>query len=169
MGQVGRFCRSSTSPRIGSKRPLSSRATINPNVRPRIAKYGSLGAHRRLPPVIILLLIRELAKHLEGTPLIAVCANPGFCKSALRRNLSSGVQALSQLAEMTVGRTTEEGSRMLVWSAVGNVGREDELRGAYVNLCKVDEPSDFIVSEIGQEVQKRVWVCGTRCLCVIRD
>ena len=100
--------------------------------------------------------------------MIAVCANPGFCKSALRRNLSSGVQALSQLAEMTVGRTTEEGSRMLVWSAVGNTGREDELRGAYVNLCKVDEPSDFTISTIGQEVQKRIWVCETYHVCAPR-
>ncbi|VDB90987.1 unnamed protein product [Peniophora sp. CBMAI 1063] len=107
--------------------------------------------------LIILLLVRELAKHLENTPLIPVCANPGFCVSALRRNLSSAVQVASRLAEKVIARSTEEGSRMVVWSAVGNAGREDELRGAYVNLCKVDEPSNFVVSDVGQEVQKRVW------------
>ncbi|VDB90977.1 unnamed protein product [Peniophora sp. CBMAI 1063] len=107
--------------------------------------------------LLTLLLVRELAKRLEHTPIIAVVVNPGYCVSALRRNLPTGRQRVARFMEMAVGRSTEEGSRMLVWSAVGNEGREDELRGAYVNICKVDEPSDFVISEVGQEVQKRVW------------
>ena len=60
--------------------------------------------------------------------------------------------------EIIIGRSTEEGSRMLVWAGVGNNGREDELRGAYVNLCRIEEPSDFVISKVGQDVQKRLWV-----------
>lgn len=112
-------------------------------------------------PVLILLLVRELSKRLAHTPLISVCVNPGYCVSALRRNLPAGSQRAARLMEIVVGRSTEEGSRMLVWAAVGDHGHEDELRGAYVNLCKVDEPSEFAVSKVGQEVQARVWVCGT--------
>ncbi|VDB90975.1 unnamed protein product [Peniophora sp. CBMAI 1063] len=107
--------------------------------------------------LLILLLIRELSKHLERTPLIAVVVNPGYCVSALRRNLPSGAQRGARLMEIAIGRSTEEGSRMLVWTAVGNEGHEDELRGAYINLCRIEEPSDFVISKVGQEVQKRVW------------
>ena len=117
--------------------------------------------------VLILLLVRELAKHLERTPLITVCVNPGYCASALRRNLPSGAQRGARLMEIAIARSTEEGSRILVWAAVGHHGHEDELRGAYVNLCKVDEPSDFALSKLGQEVQKRVWVRGSSArMCI---
>ncbi|KZV60107.1 short-chain dehydrogenase [Peniophora sp. CONT] len=117
--------------------------------------------------VLILLLIRELSKHLERTPLIAVIVNPGYCVSALRRNLPSGAQRAARLMEIAVGRSTEEGSRMLVWSAVGNEDHRDELRGAYINLCKIDEPSDFAISKVGQEVQKRLWAESVEVLSAV--
>ncbi|VDC06484.1 unnamed protein product [Peniophora sp. CBMAI 1063] len=107
--------------------------------------------------LLILLLIRELAKHLERTPIVAVVVNPGYCVSALRRNLPAGAQFGARVMEIIIGRSTEEGSRMLVWAGVGNEGREDELRGAYVNLCRIEEPSDFVISKVGQDVQRRLW------------
>ena len=110
-------------------------------------------------PVLVLFLVRELAKRLENTPLITNAVNPGYCVSALRRNLPSGPQRAARIAEILVGRSTEAGSRIIVWAAVGNSGRdEDELRGAYINLCKIAEPSDFVLSKTGNEVQKRLWV-----------
>lgn len=69
------------------------------------------------------------------------------------------------LFEKLLARTTEEGSRQLVWAAVGTPkgGEEslDKLRGAYVNLADIDEPSDFMLGEKGKKREDKLWVCRT--------
>ncbi|PFH48615.1 hypothetical protein AMATHDRAFT_5644 [Amanita thiersii Skay4041] len=51
--------------------------------------------------------------------------------------------------------TTEEGSRQLVWGALG--GSDQELSGAYISRSAVAEPSDFIIGDKGKKVQERLW------------
>ena len=60
-----------------------------------------------------------------------------------------------------LARTTEEGSRQLVWAAVGGTGREFELRGGYVNKANLEEVSDYVLSDEGGAVQTRLWVRDT--------
>lgn len=60
--------------------------------------------------------------------------------------------------EKTLARSTEEGSRQLVWAAVGGADRLDNLRGAYVSLATVDESSDYVISQEGQRAQTKLWV-----------
>ena len=57
-----------------------------------------------------------------------------------------------------LARTAEQGSRQLVWAAVGGAGREFELRGAYVSKANVREVSDYVLSDDGAVAQRRVWV-----------
>ena len=47
---------------------------------------------------------------------------------------------------------------MLVWAGVGAEEKKDELRGAYVSLMEVHEPSDFVISEEGKKAQNKFWV-----------
>lgn len=54
--------------------------------------------------------------------------------------------------------TTEEGSRQLVFGAVG--GNDEELKGEYFSMYKVREVSDYALSEEGLKVERRFWVCG---------
>ena len=61
--------------------------------------------------------------------------------------------------EVTLARTTEEGSRQLVWASVGGSGHEFGLRGGYVSMSSVQEVSDYALSDEGSEVQSRLWVC----------
>ncbi|KAF5355364.1 hypothetical protein D9758_006115 [Tetrapyrgos nigripes] len=61
---------------------------------------------------------------------------------------------MTSLLEMTLERTTEAGSRQLVYAALG--GTEEEMGGGYVNHTKVDEPSDFAISAKGAEFQNRI-------------
>jgi retinol dehydrogenase 12 len=63
--------------------------------------------------------------------------------------------------EALLARTSEEGSRQLVWAAIGGVGREFELRGAYVNKADLQEVSDYVLSDEGAVVQTRFWVSDT--------
>ena len=60
--------------------------------------------------------------------------------------------------EILLARTSEQGSRQLIWACVGGKDNVDELRGAYVSLMKIQEPSDFVVSEEGKLAQTKLWV-----------
>jgi hypothetical protein len=60
--------------------------------------------------------------------------------------------------EIILARTSEEGSRQLVWAAVGGTGSEDTLRGAYISTSEVQEPSDTVLGDEGRNLQNKFWV-----------
>ena len=91
--------------------------------------------------------------------MIVTAANPGYCKSELRRNFPFVSRIKDSIREFLLARTTEEGSRQLVWAAVGGAGREFELRGGYVSMASLQEVSDYTLSDEGSVVQARLWVC----------
>jgi len=102
--------------------------------------------------------VRELTKRLPAnSPVIVNTVNPGYCKSELRRNLSFTLRMLHKIMEALLARTTEEGSRQLLWAAIGGTGRESELRGGYVSKSELQEVSDFVLSDEGAVVQTRIW------------
>lgn len=67
-----------------------------------------------------------------------------------------------------IGRALADGARVMVYGATGKSftlhgsgkasGNLDDLRGAYVNLGRIDEPSDLIVGEEGKKRQDKIWV-----------
>lgn len=115
-------------------------------------------------PVLNILLVRALNDRLHRKPIIVNSANPGFCKTGLRRNLPGMALFMMWLMDMTMGRTADDGSRVFVWAALGGEEKRDELRGAYVDLCRVKEPSDYVISEDGNAAQDKIWVCVIFCV-----
>ena len=110
--------------------------------------------------VINVFFVRELTKRLPAnSPVIVTAVNPGYCKSQLGRHPTPFYRMLDQIMEALLARTTEEGSRQLVWAAVGGAGREFDLRGGYVNKANLEEVSDYALSDEGSAVQARLWVC----------
>ena len=110
--------------------------------------------------VLNIFFVRELTKKLPAnSPVIVTAVNPGFCKSQLGRDLSPVYRFFGRIMHTLLARTTEQGSRQLVWAAVGGAGREFELRGGYVNMANLQEVSDYALSEEGAVMQTRVWVC----------
>ena len=65
---------------------------------------------------------------------------------------------ISWLMEIVLARTTEEGSRQLIWAAIAETDKPTDLRGAYVSLASIQEPSDYVISEEGQKAQNILWV-----------
>jgi hypothetical protein len=55
-----------------------------------------------------------------------------------------------------MARTTEVGSRTLVWAAVG--GSSETVHGKYSASCHVEEESDFSLTDEAMEIQTRLWV-----------
>ncbi|KAJ7465913.1 hypothetical protein FB451DRAFT_1041224 [Mycena latifolia] len=101
---------------------------------------------------------RALNAHLgPSAPIIVNAVTPGFTVSELRRDISGIIAVLLKLLEWMAAFTTEEGSRRLVWAAVGLPDAADTLRGEYINCCVVEEASDFVVGAEGQKVQQALW------------
>ncbi|KAI0300567.1 hypothetical protein B0F90DRAFT_1629757 [Multifurca ochricompacta] len=103
-----------------------------------------------LSKLLNVFFVRELTKKLPAnSPVIVTAVNPGYCKSQLGRNLSFTMRIISVIFGALLARTTEQGSRQLVWAAVGGAGREFELRGAYVSKADLQEVSDYVLSDEG--------------------
>ena len=85
-----------------------------------------------------------------------------LCVSELRRNLSLPMRIIAGLGEIFIARTGEQGARQLVWAALGPDGKDGEhvkyMRGVYISATAMREPSDFLLSKEGYEMQERVWV-----------
>ncbi|KAL0567714.1 hypothetical protein V5O48_014286 [Marasmius crinis-equi] len=98
---------------------------------------------------------RALQSHL---PTITCCSlGPGFCYSELNRNAKGETAERILKLRERLAFTSEEGSRQLLYGAVGQRDREVEMRGAYIKFNRVSECGDFILSEEGQRTQGRVW------------
>ncbi|KAF9050575.1 short-chain dehydrogenase [Panaeolus papilionaceus] len=104
------------------------------------------------------LFVRGLNQRLRDQSIIVNSVNPGFCVSSLRRELS-GIQRFvaDWLAVKLLARTAEEGSRQLVWAALGSPEDTESLRGAYISSMKVCESSDFAISEESRAVHDKIW------------
>jgi retinol dehydrogenase 12 len=131
--------------------------TIYRNVRNNNFSRGVLDYERFL--VLNIFLVRELTKRLPAnSPVIVTAVNPGYCRSQLSRNTSLVIRMSLKIMGVILAHTSEEGSRQLVWAAVGGTGREFELRGGYVSMADLQEVSDYALSDEGTVVQARLWV-----------
>ncbi|KAG6867790.1 hypothetical protein C0993_011057 [Termitomyces sp. T159_Od127] len=91
-----------------------------------------------------------------ASPVVVNGVNPGFCYSELRRE-GTGLRSLYMFfMERALARTAEEGSRQLLYAALGGIGKEDDkFRGAYVSLACISEASDYVLAS--HETQDRLW------------
>ncbi|KAJ7756225.1 hypothetical protein B0H16DRAFT_1315267 [Mycena metata] len=105
-----------------------------------------------------LLFVRELNARLGPTaPLIVDAVNPGMCVSELRRDLPAFLAFIFRTLERIMAFTAEQGSRQLVFGALGEPTNPDALRGAYINQSRIEEPSDFVIGAEGHKAQGQIW------------
>ncbi|PFH48618.1 hypothetical protein AMATHDRAFT_65010 [Amanita thiersii Skay4041] len=105
--------------------------------------------------LINVFFIRALNAHLKNRSIIVNTVNPGYCYSELRRGFAGFTAIFDWVLERLIALTTEEGSRQLVWAALGE--SDQELGGAYISKSTVVEPSDFVIGEKGKKVQEQLW------------
>ncbi|KXN88992.1 WW domain-containing oxidoreductase [Leucoagaricus sp. SymC.cos] len=109
---------------------------------------------------------RALNSHLKDQSIIVNTVNPAFCYSELRRG-RTGIG--NSLFEWLFARTAEEGSRQLVFAAVGvpeGPGGLETLKGGYIHMSRVTEPSDFVLGEDGKKREDKLW---DDLLAILRD
>jgi len=85
--------------------------------------------------------------------VILNCLTPGFCHSELMRDAPFPLNILAPVGKFFLARTTEVGSRTLVSAAAAS----EDTHGMYLQDLKVKEPSRWVRSEEGKEVQKKVY------------
>ncbi|KAK8058352.1 short chain dehydrogenase atnD [Apiospora phragmitis] len=113
-----------------------------------------------------LLIVRELAKALDGGDdsasstgmkqqprVILNTLNPGLCRSELFRHALGHSLWILYVSMRLFARTAEMGSRNLVAAATAL----EDTHGKYLSDCKVWEPSRFVRSQDGANVQRRVF------------
>jgi hypothetical protein len=62
------------------------------------------------------------------------------------------------VATALLSRSTEMGARCLTHGMF--IATDEDVHGKYLNNCRAEEESDFVISEDGARVQERVWVSG---------
>ncbi|KAF8875462.1 short-chain dehydrogenase [Mucidula mucida] len=120
------------------------------------------GTRYHICKLLNVLFTRALQERLSqaSSPIIATSVNPAFCASELRRNVISESRLMGVVEAVmvkTLAFTAEEGSRQLVYAAVGGSDREEQMRGAFVSKSDIAEPSDFTLTEEGKVMQNRYW------------
>ena len=129
---------------------------LNDQSKPMVSRYP-------VSKLLNLFFARELASRLpEDSPLVINAVNPGFCISALRRDIPLSHYLGFWLMETFVGWSTERGSRQLIFAAVGNGDKLQEMKGAYISSSEIVEPSDYVISEEGARIQRQLWVRSSR-------
>jgi hypothetical protein len=109
--------------------------------------------------VMNVLFVRALARHLASKSVVVITPNPGLTNSELLRDFTGILKVVSAILVRILAFTTEQGSRALVWAAVGGQDLPySELNGAYTNRASVNEVSDFVLSAQGKEAEDRLWV-----------
>ncbi|KIY69355.1 NAD(P)-binding protein [Cylindrobasidium torrendii FP15055 ss-10] len=97
---------------------------------------------------------RTLQEYIgQEAPLSVSCVCPGFCYSNLRSGLTGPVKEYMEQLEKECAYTSEEGSRQLVFGAVG--GDAEALKGQFVSMCRVREVSDYVLQSA--ELERRLW------------
>jgi len=111
-----------------------------------------------LSKLLQVMFVRELASRLPNpTPVSVSLINPGICNTRMTRSIESNpvIRIASRVVNAFFARTTEMGSRTLVHPTVEP--GERVRHGRYVSCCEVVEESDYVLSEEGKEVSKRLW------------
>ncbi|TFL01331.1 hypothetical protein BDV98DRAFT_567919 [Pterulicium gracile] len=139
---------------------FDAEATESDNLLEKLSneEYSQKKIRDRYPQskMLNILFTRALASYLpvSSSPVVVDAVNPGFCYSSIRADLPWFVRMMTSLMERFLpARTTEVGSRQLVWAALE--GGDKGVHGQYVSDFKAQEPSDYIMESA--DLQERVW------------
>ena len=128
--------------------------------------------HLTIPrSVLNILFVRALSSHLQSSAsskspkglVPTVCSvNPGLCSTSLARDLTFPRSLFIDIYKLLYGRSAEMGSRTLVHATLTDLGIKGSMRvdGRYLSSCRVEEESDFVLSEEGRECEMKLWVCA---------
>ncbi|KAF5325747.1 hypothetical protein D9611_000466 [Ephemerocybe angulata] len=105
-------------------------------------------------------IMQSLAELLQDTRVIVTSMTPGYCASDLDRGFRAAgglLGMINALRKWLLARTSEQGARQIVYAAVGSWDDPEKLRGTYLNLHEIQEPSDHAIGEEGKRRRDILW------------
>ncbi|KAF6763204.1 short-chain dehydrogenase [Ephemerocybe angulata] len=105
-------------------------------------------------------IMQSLAELLQDTRVIVTSMTPGYCASDLDRGFRAAgglLGMINALRKWLLARTSEQGARQIVYAAVGSWDDPEKLRGTYLNLHEIQEPSDHAIGEKGKRRRDILW------------
>ncbi|KAI9778379.1 MAG: hypothetical protein M1835_004957 [Candelina submexicana] len=107
----------------------------------------------KLLEILIIRALGALTSTSKKPPVVINCLNPGWVWSDVMREYTGLTWLIFKASCWIFARSTEVGSRTLVWGAYGGM----ETHGQYMNDGKVGKVSKFVDSEEGRRTQEKVW------------
>ncbi|KZV62741.1 NAD(P)-binding protein [Peniophora sp. CONT] len=107
--------------------------------------------------LINILFARELAERAGVSKVVVDSVSPGWCYSALRRNVGVMQSIQMSIMDTLIGQSTEVGGRQIAWAALAHRNCEHTIHGRYAQYMEVVEESDWALSKEGFAVQRRLW------------
>lgn len=103
-------------------------------------------------------LVRQLAQEMSAPTssskgVILNTLNPGFCRTALFRDNKFPASIFLAFTSRLIGRSAEVGSRVIVDAAAAG----PETHGKWLDTFEIREPSEYVRSEEGQKMQRRLY------------
>lgn len=100
-------------------------------------------------------LAQEMSKPASDSrgKVILNTLNPGFCRTALFRDNKFPASIFLKFTSQLIGRSAEVGSRVIVDAASAG----PETHGKWLDTLKMREPSAYVRSKEGQEMQRRLY------------
>lgn len=95
----------------------------------------TFGFRYMISKLMLILLAREMAIHVDGSDVIINSFTPGYCESGLINDIKGPTRWVLSLLKKATARTTEVGGRTLVAAIVP----WPESHGKYLNDSCIDE------------------------------
>ncbi|KIW14740.1 hypothetical protein PV08_07524 [Exophiala spinifera] len=121
------------------------------------ASYNALDRYN-VSKLLEVLFVREFVSRLGKSqpsppPVVVTLVNPGLCRSSLDRDQNIVVRAVAGLLRYIVGRSTEAGSRTLVYGACAG----PESHGMFMSDGRNQDVESWIYTDQGKKLQKKVF------------
>lgn len=102
------------------------------------------------------LTVRQIARNHPVSQLHVTLntLTPGLCESELLRDVNPILKGISWFIKKLTARTTEVGSRTLVY---GGVTAGEETHGKFMQSHKVTECAKLVIGPEGKGLEDRVW------------
>jgi retinol dehydrogenase-12 len=120
------------------------------------AKTADMGSRYPLSKLVVHQVFAQMVQQFPvkgpgSHGVIVNLVNPGWCGTELGRSKEQGV--FERVCFSVIGRTSEEGGRTLAHAVTA--GRESD--GEYLSECMVKPQSEYMRSERGGQVRKRLF------------
>ncbi|KAJ7069400.1 hypothetical protein C8F01DRAFT_1207113 [Mycena amicta] len=103
------------------------------------------------------LATRLPASSSASSSIVVNAVHPGMCITEIFQSFSTIERFLIRLIQSIFAFTAEEGSRQLVFAAVGEADHPERLHGEFIMGGEPQEVSDFVLSEAGKNAEERLW------------